>query len=651
MKKWLSALIVFLFSLIPVYGQGSATANLSITVTSSGPPWTGILASTRAIDWSKAGAVIDPTGTRTQCGSTISAYSGTATAINSAIASCAANHFVLLGSGSFSITTMIDFANKSNVTLRGSGANSTFVTFTSAVGANGCAGFGGANICLQSVNNGDGGDQTYNNLASWTGGYAVGTTSITINTFTKGSIAGLQVGSLIFLDQLDNTTIPAAGVFVCQASNCSGGGSGNGRNWRPSTQEEPQIITSISGSGPWTIGISPGIRMPNISGARTPQMWSNSGLPIQNDGIESMSLDARSNSAFSNIFCIDCYNVWVKNIRFIGQGLNGSGTYQFYGYQSKNITIRDSYGFGSASTSNNYVYSCWAGADVLFENNITQHMAFSYMQEGCIGGVQDYNFDIDNYYTGTPAGSDTGFQQSGPGYHHGSGDAYNLFEGNEGFGAIGDDVHGTSNFFTVFRNYYSGRDINGGSSGGKNQNTNPILLYTYNRFWNIVGNVLGTSGYHTTYQCAYPSPSSCNNDVQIYSLGYAGDAPASEAYTTTSLLRWGNYDVVSSPGVRFVNAEIPTVLTDGFANTVPSSQTLPSSFFLTVKPAWWGVTGQPTIPWPADGPDISSGNISGVGGHANHIPAAVCYLSVMGGPTNGAATLLSFDSSNCYPAH
>jgi hypothetical protein len=609
--------------------------------------WSGVLTPPRGIDWSNAGAVIDPTGPRTQCGSTIAAYSGTAATINSAIAACGSNQYVLLGPGTFTLSTGIDFASKSNVTLRGSGANSTFVVFTIS-GSSNCAGAGGANICLLATNVGAGGDQSYNNQASWTGGYSRGSTSITINGFTKGSISGLQVGSLIFLDQLDDTSVPATGVFVCQANNCSGGGSGNGRNWRPSTQEEPQIVTSISGSGPWTIGVSPGVRMPNISASRAPQMWSNSGLPIQNDGIENMSLDGRSSHSFSNIFCLDCYNVWAKGLRFIGPSLNSGGTYQFWAYQSKNVTFRDSYGFGSASTSNNYMLSCWAGADVLYENNITQHMAGSYINEGCLGGVQAYTFSIDDYYTGTPAGSASDWQQASS-YHHGSGDAYVLFEGNEGIGATADDVHGTSNLFTVFRNYYNGRDPTGGSSGGKTGQTNPILLYTYNRLWNIIGNVLGTSGYHTTYQCSYPSQTSCNNDVQIYSLGYTGDAPTPDAYTTTSMMRWGNYDTVNKAN-RFVSSEVPSGLTDGFANAVPASQSLPASFFKNAQPSWWGVTGQPAIPWPAIGPDVAGGNIANLGGHAYHIPAAICYLSVMNGPTNGSATLLSFDASTCYTA-
>jgi hypothetical protein len=71
---------------------------------------------------------------------------------------------------------------------------------------------------------------------------------------------------------------------------------------------------------------------------------------------------------------------------------------------------------------------------------------------------------------------------------------------------------------------------------------------------------------------------------------------------------------------------------------------MPASFYHSSKPTWW-TSG---IPWPPIGPDVTGGNISGLGGHANNIPAAYCYLTVMGGPTNGSATLQAFNAGTCY---
>src|SRR6266568_3348881 len=85
-------------------------------------PWSGILASNRAIDWSTAGVVGGvPSDSWSQCGTTIVPYNGTADVINNAITSCSPNHYVQLGSGTFNLTTGINMV--SNVELRGVGAN------------------------------------------------------------------------------------------------------------------------------------------------------------------------------------------------------------------------------------------------------------------------------------------------------------------------------------------------------------------------------------------------------------------------------------------------------------------------------------------------------------------------------------------------
>jgi len=380
---------------------------------------------------------------------------------------------------------------------------------------------------------------------------------------------------------------------------------------------------------------------------------------MQRIGIENMSLDISSAlNTFSTVLCFGCDNVWIKGVRFAdthGDTETGqNGFYHFYPIQSLKVTMRDSYAYGSPPVSNYYMMSCWTSGDELFENNITQHMPFSFMAEGCTRWVSAYNFQIDDYYTHCHGCSvDTQWQQSSN-YRHGGTDVLGLFEGNVGTGIIGDAVFGASDFITGFRNFWNGRDPNGGSSGGgKTEQTNAVILYPVNRFWNFIGNVMGTAGYHTTYQCAYPTPANCNNDVQIYSLGYSnGYSASNDAYVTASTMRWGNYDTVSN-SVRFVSSEIPSTLTDGFSNLTPASQTLPASFYLSSKPAWWPTT----IPWPPIGPDITGGNItsgtgaaSGLGGHANNNAAAACYLNVMGGPTNGSATLMAFNSSACYAA-
>jgi hypothetical protein len=165
-----------------------------------------------------------------------------------------------------------------------------------------------------------------------------------------------------------------------------------------------------------------------------------------------------------------------------------------------------------------------------------------------------------------------------------------------------------------------------------NGQTTPFNFAGYSRYFNIIGNVLGTPGLSNTY--ADLCCSGTNPTTAIYTVGWAGDDGGadsgygpSDTYTTTSLMRWGNYDTVTA-AVQWNAGEVPSGLTDGFANPVPSGHTLPPSFYSNAQPAFWndGI-GQSSIPWPPIGPDVSGGNIPNAGGYANHIPAEVCYAN------------------------
>ena len=253
--------------------------------------------------------------------------------------------------------------------------------------------------------------------------------------------------------------------------------------------------------------------------------------------------------------------------------------------------------------------------------------------------------------------------------NHGAGDNYNLFEGGEGICASEDDIHGTSFANTYFRYYLSGHDPatlcpGGGNSCGtlaKNQNTEALELLSGNRYVNFVANVVGSS-YFSVYQNQgiAGNPSSCTNPgwIAIYQLNYADQdlvpfspACAGSSFTvdndplvSSSLMRWGNYDTVNA-SVQTNSSE-----TASGASTYPglsSPSTTWSSYpslYLSAAPAWW----TSSTPWPANGPDITGGNVPNLGGHANHIPAANCYLNILSGKTDGSSSVLSFDASACY---
>jgi len=59
------------------------------------------------------------------------------------------------------------------------------------------------------------------------------------------------------------------------------------------------------------------------------------------------------------------------------------------------------------------------------------------------------------------------------------------------------------------------------------------------------------------------------------------------------------------------------------------------------------------VPWPANGPDVTGGDVQGLGGHANNIPAELCYANSPVDPAYpGAADrgVLLFNATRCYPS-
>ncbi len=605
--------------------------------------WSGIIDPSRAVDWSSPG-IVGGIPNRTTICSTLNP-GATAAQINSAIASCPSGQVVKLNAGTYNLSSGIIFNNKSNVTLRGAGPDKTFLIFS---GGNSCGGLGG-DLCMINSAPDCGGCGGASNVANWTAGYSKGTTSITLSALTHGSTPP-AVGQLIFLDQTDDGNTDTGQIWVCQTANvcAQANGSGNGRPGRG--QQQPVKVTSVAGAGPYTVGISPGIRMPNWRSSQTPQAWWSNSLPISNDGVEDLSMDHTNTG--SNIaagsFVYNGYNIWFKNIRDIN-----SQHKHIWFYQSAANVVRDSYFYGSwYAASESYGVDTYNGADNLIENNIFQHIATGMINEGCVGCVFAYNYAIDDYYTAN--GSAPQWQQF-PLYEHSVGDAYILWEGNQGVGLVGDDIHGSHHFITAFRNYLSGLDT--AASPPKSQQTNAIILEAYNRYFNIIGNVLGTLGYHTNYQ-VYPlsatdSGNTGTSNVSIYSLGFSGNQGTyggfnNDTTLASTLMRWGNYDTVNA-AVRWNAAEVPSGLSQ-YANPVPASHTLPASFYLSARPSWWG-TPWGTPRWPAIGPDVTGGNILGVGGFAYIVPAQLCYLNssidlnYLGAADRG---MLLFNANNCY---
>ena len=627
--------------------------------------WTGILDPTRAIDWSRAGVTGGIPNRTTICKAESTGVS--LSTLNADIAACSSAHpqpdpggIVTLPAGTFTFSNMI--VMKPNVTLRGAGSNSTFIVMS---GGGSPCGYDGS-VCIEGDENAA---PSPNNVANWTAGYSQGATTISI-----ASTPNLHVGDFITLDQLNDSDTDTGEIWVCDdAPACATeGGEGLTRTQRSQGQQ----VTVAQCDGNTTVGhtcssgtnitISPGLYMPNWNqtnhtNPRSPQAWWNG--ETYGVGLEDFSIDhTNNNSTFGFVF-LNAHDCWVEGVRSIR-----ANRANMFGMVTAHITVRDSYMFGTInSASTSYGFETDASSDWLAQNNIFQQVTgpinWGKQAAGSVGG---YNFNINDYYNGTE------WMQAGL-YHHASGMNYILFEGNVGNGFTADAIHGTQEFMTAFRNTLDGLD-----KPARSSQTVPIFIYSFNRYFNIVGNVLGTAGYHQYYSQSPSSATDPGNDTTgnqtIFVIGWAGNAGTfcsncggagnvnDDPFLKTSLLRWGNYDTVTA-GVRWCgnssdtgwsttcgsSSEIPTGLSK-YSNAVPTKGdvaagqgALPPSFYLAGKPSWWG-----SMPFPAAGPDVTGGNMAGVGGHAYLNPAANCYYNVMVGPSDGTGSVLAFDAAACY---
>jgi len=250
---------------------------------------------------------------------------------------------------------------------------------------------------------------------------------------------------------------------------------------------------------------------------------------------------------------------------------------------------------------------------------------------GNAGDVIAFNYSTDDYYPAGPS------WMMGAAWMHGAGIDHELLEGNIGAAFEPDDIHGTHNFVTAYRNYYNGWET------GKTQQTSAMLIYAFNRYFNFLGNVLGKSGYHAHYQDL--APTGTNPNTSVYTMGWSGNQGTTyggvpnDTLTASTMFRWGNYDVVNA-AVQWNTAEVPSGL-GLYANPVPGSHALPVSLFLSASPSWWTTTWG-TPPWPAIGPDVTGG--AGPGGHSYEIPAELCFDN-----TSSTGGILNFSASACYP--
>ncbi len=644
---------------VVVHQNNFVSTGLTFTVTSGAP--TNPIAPSRQIDWTLAGTTI---ATRSRCttgtGTSVLTAPTTVAAINTAISGCDANHRVELAAGTYTLSGQI--LMKSNVSLVGAGAQSggTYLIMTNpaacaAIGAFICFNGGDGHTWPES----DGGATT----STWTAGYTRGTTSLTIGPLLVGTQRPL-IGSMIGLESAPDATTLAGDTFpdffFCAdpvGASCTQVPSGE--RYRTFAR-----VTNITGtstcSANCTVTITPPLAF-DFRSANAPKAWWPTVAALTGAGLEDLRLskdptcDVESGGmnicpAYPAVGGMWTMDSWMKSVQIDGDFTARMTFFE----QAIGLTVRSNYFFRVASVyADTYGWDCYACAFVRVENNLVQRVRTPIVsEEGSVGGVYLNNYTVNDY----DATQDFHIGAFVP---HGFA-AYNLIEGNDTMSAKQEHYFATSLFVTMFRNRLYGQDQN---SPPRTAQTNPVALEALVRHANLVGNVLGTAGYHTVYEAYTGDGHNDVNDWQnyvrfaVYCMGSGGNCAfangqgTNDTQTRPTAFRWGNWDVVSGLGhttdtndqlgVHWLTTEVPTGLAL-YANPVPSTQTLPASLVLVSKPAYWGASD----PWPAIGPDVTNGTLPNSGGHAYKNPAHKCW-DTMGGAYSDTAPK-NFTPVTCY---
>ncbi len=586
----------------------------------------------RVVNWTSAG-VLGGIPSRTTIYKTIqaSAYGNGSTdasgAINSALGSCPAGQVVLLSAGTFKIANTIKVP--SNVTLRGSGPQSTILTMTGK----------GMGILIGGHMAPYGTAATSStNSAPISSGDTKGSATIVLSH----TLSGLSAGSILWLSELNDPSIPVTVHGGGGVATWCDDGLGGTRNLGQVVR-----VTSVSGN---TVGIDPPMNT-SYSAGLSPLAILVTNSPTHDAGVESLQMYDNNSGLTSNFAFEGTYNCWLKNVES-----NYSDADHVEIDYSTHDTVADSYFHDSyrhtaGVSDSDLVLELFSSANLIQNNVFVRLHGSVFLRGGTCDNVIAYNYFTGNFDSGAPAVEMYGIA------FHGAHPEYNLFEGNVD-GMVNDDsIWGSSSDETYLRNWVTGTDLicsptnntrapvvcspvgTYGAAGVKawwaNQANRPFEFNYLSTNNNLAGNVVGskqlTSMMPMKKILVWSSSTSraYSGTAYGYSFGYGGSG-AGDSGTYSSC---GKSGYPASPWCSDNSESYTTGIIQGdysyadgsinwgfggYKDPNASDHTLPSSLYLSAKPAFFGST-----PFPAIGPDVVGGNDAS--GHVHYIPAQVCY--------------------------
>jgi len=580
--------------------------------------WRPFVANDHGIDWTAAGVGAIPSRA-VHCADL--QPSATIAQINAALAACPAEQSVYLEPGTYTVAGSIHVP--SHVTLRGAGADQTILNATGSGEAVIAMGSGGVPFRPRVIHPAPSAGATHIELIS---------------------ASGIVPGSFLAIAERNDPAYVTSAGSGGNCNWCDGGWSKDGSLARGQ-------IVQVTGVTANAVSISPALY---AAYAHDP-IAVPFDMAVLAAGVEDLQVRANNTGYGANFLMDMCAGCWVRGVE--SNYADGDHVSVQWGYRDE---VRDSYFSNAfrhvAGAHDSDIQLALKTSATLIENNIIERTHESVMLEwGAAGNVIAYNYMMGEFDSEAPNVVIGGVD------FHGAHPQFNLLEGNVLTAIYADSVWGSSSNTIAFRNWVLGTnricspltgrgvvDCSESSAHYGFQAARAIqLAYTSSRN-NLIGNVIGSRQMQSLWRDSHPVSS-------IGTLEFPQKRIYEEAVGIT--FGYGSANDVGSgdgcgggkPPCHAPNNSETDVLHGNFNDAGGSvswlpgiSHTLPASFYLAEKPAWWG-----GLPFPATGPDVTGG--AGPGGHSYGNPAEDCYLKKMGGSDGGAGGPLIFNAARCYP--
>jgi hypothetical protein len=403
-------------------------------------------------------------------------------------------------------------------------------------------------------------------------GYTQGSKSITL-----GSATGYSASDYISIYQSkDSAVIDDKGLKYLGedcGSSCTD----------PHVMQQYSKITAVSGN---TLSIDPPIFY--VTPSATGQAIRKQTFNMVMAGVENLRLNGDGTN-YKTLWFSFTRNCWVKGVEtYNAGGCDSSGSPHIWTDFSYGNEYRDGYHHHGSSNDSGRNYGLefynWNTGHKI-ENNIVRDVRHSIVFEGGGSGngiLCNYTDDSGESVDGQGTVFDTAFLGEDAISNHGSHPYMNLWEGNSVSSWWGDYTQGSSSHVTLYRNHVRCKNT------ALTLQPNPWLwvcveVEKYNRYYNLVGNVIGVSSF---VGGSVVDDGNNSGSPTIYRFGYssAGGSHA-DAQPYATVFRHGNYNYVSKAVDKWENA----------------SQTLSASLYYASKPAFFG-----SCAWPPFGPDLGT---------------------------------------------